>query len=112
MEESTIARNKECLAMEIRCPISDVLHDALTEIERHQQQQADRYADCDVLLNRLRVIMRAVQMVFDFSPGEPGDTHKMRLESAIDRLDVSEVETTMDDIVMECTAVKMQDGNL
>ena len=75
--------------------ISDVLSDAVGEIEEYQRDIPDSYAEITAEIDVVKTVMDGLRMVFDAVPGQPVEYEVLiaELRSAIRALDVSGLVT-------------------
>lgn len=88
--------------------ISDVLSDALHEIERYQKDYPENYGSRAEMLVKCTAVMRSTQLVFDAEPSVCDEIQVRigQLEAAICRLDLAEIESCVATILREVAAIR------
>jgi hypothetical protein len=71
--------------------ISDVLSDAVGEIEDYEREFQDTYAEIAAEITVVKTVMDGLRIVFDAVPGQPAEYEMLiaELRSAILALDIS-----------------------
>ncbi len=81
--------------------ISDVLSDAVGEIEEYQRDIPDSYAEITAEIDVVKTVMDGLRIVFDAVPGQPVEYEVLiaELRSAIRSLDVSGLVTAREKLL-------------
>jgi len=93
--------------------ISDVLSDAVDEIQRYQREQSETCAELRDDLEALKWAMERLRVYFDTGPGCPGiEKHRLAAVQAISaaingvRDTVRALDRAMGDVCAQCTATE------
>jgi hypothetical protein len=84
--------------MKVQIMISDVLSDALSDIEEYQQDMPDAHAEVAAEISVVKTIMEALRIVLDAAPGQSEEFNKVLADvrASIRAVDLSRLVTALD----------------